>query len=398
MLVNRFPCIAAVALLQACEAPIHNDQATIADSAGVLLISPSDVRSPISWIVSDVPVLRLDATDQGIELYRVTGALRLAHNRYAVANSGSQQVLLFEADGSFLRSVGRRGDGPGEFQEIALLRRYRGDSLAIFDFRSSRITVLGPQGAIGRVVSLRPASPDVPLVSLVDVFADGRFVVQGVDFGFTDGPGVVRRPYTIYTYNPDGTVAATLGVFPGFQFFRGSSPRSFGAVPFGRNTLFRAHGNRLFVGTNDTYEYQVWESDGNLRSIVRLSRQNRTVDDATISEYLVSRRREIAAGPPATRADRLETLHELPFPDTYPAYAGMLIDRDGYVWLEQYRAPAETNNSHLVISSDGRLVGSLQLPAHFRPFDIGADYLLGKQTDEMELEHVVVYGLARRPS
>lgn len=35
------------------------------------------------------------------------------------------------------------------------------------------------------------------------------------------------------------------------------------------------------------------------------------------------------------------------------------------------------------------------MPADFEPLEIGEDYLLGVLTDELDVEHLVLYGLER---
>ena len=61
---------------------------------------------------------------------------------------------VFAADGRFVRDLGRRGEGPGEFMEVAHLSRLPGDSLLVIDSELQRASVLGPDMRFVRSVSI----------------------------------------------------------------------------------------------------------------------------------------------------------------------------------------------------------------------------------------------------
>ena len=50
-------------------------------------------------------------------------------------------------------TIGRVGDGPGEFRALGEIFQYRGDSIAVVDPRLRRILLLDGEGAIARAVS-----------------------------------------------------------------------------------------------------------------------------------------------------------------------------------------------------------------------------------------------------
>lgn len=54
------------------------------------------------------------------------------------------EVTVFSRDGSFSGTVGRRGDGPGEFQNPGAVR-FRADTLTVLDFQSG-ISLFAPDG------------------------------------------------------------------------------------------------------------------------------------------------------------------------------------------------------------------------------------------------------------
>ena len=62
-----------------------------------------------------------------------------------VADVQANEIRVFGADGAHLRTIGRSGDGPGEFNALYALA-WIGDTLAAFDPRNGRISFLSPEG------------------------------------------------------------------------------------------------------------------------------------------------------------------------------------------------------------------------------------------------------------
>ena len=59
-------------------------------------------------------------------------------------SSRVRQVWVFSPEGEFLRTFGREGEGPGEYENIALMEMLQGDTLEIYDQRLRRRTILAP--------------------------------------------------------------------------------------------------------------------------------------------------------------------------------------------------------------------------------------------------------------
>lgn len=68
----------------------------------------------------------------------------------AGATAQSDEIHVFDLAGNFVRTVGRRGQGPGEYGWIRALRIAPGDTLHVFDIRNARHTVLAPDFTVAR--------------------------------------------------------------------------------------------------------------------------------------------------------------------------------------------------------------------------------------------------------
>ena len=118
-------------------------------------------------------VATLGALDDTIDLRGSVSVVGRLGGPYYVASSASPTVYVFGGDGRLTRRIGRRGQGPGEFQVIRSLALTRGDSLVVFDVLR-RVTVFSPQHAFVRTFSIPLALEEAV------VFPNGTLVGNGV--------------------------------------------------------------------------------------------------------------------------------------------------------------------------------------------------------------------------
>ncbi len=84
--------------------------------------------------------------------------------------------------------------------------------------------------------------------------------------------------------------------------------------------------------------------------------------------------------------------------ERFPAYAGILLGHGGHIWVREYPRPAEADPGWLVFGAEGRFECRASLPFDGNPgeiYEIGADYVLGKMYDELDVEHVRRFALTR---
>ncbi|MGI9628055.1 MAG: 6-bladed beta-propeller, partial [Longimicrobiales bacterium] len=133
-----------LAACTATEAPTF----VVADSAGIQIVV-SDLEAAPTWTLGK-PTFQLGTVSGGpAEFHRIRDLRRLASGDLLVANAGSEELRVFSADGAHLRTIGKRGAGPGEFnglQSATLLA----DSIVTYDNRNDRISVFTADGTYAR--------------------------------------------------------------------------------------------------------------------------------------------------------------------------------------------------------------------------------------------------------
>ncbi len=108
------------------------------------------------------------------------------------------------------------------------------------------------------------------------------------------------------------------------------------------------------------------------------------------------RERALAAVTDDDRRRRTEQFYrDMPVPETFPAYGGIALTVEGYLWVREYDLPGNEANNWSVFDAEGTLRGTLGLPPRFQPLDIGSDYVLGVAHDADDVEYVRLYNLIK---
>lgn len=120
----------------------------------LLACHPEPAHTAIAALTLDsLPTLSIGITEgtQALELDRANSALRLANGRIVIANSGTGELRFFDSAGAVLGTVGRKGEGPGEYSGAMTLYSGPGDSLLVYDAGNRRFTVADQDGHVGRI-------------------------------------------------------------------------------------------------------------------------------------------------------------------------------------------------------------------------------------------------------
>lgn len=329
-------------------------------------------------------------------LTQVTGATRLADGSIVVASSGTHRLEVFAADGRHLRSIGREGDGPGEFRSIFFVGRLAGDSIAAWDPLLGRLSVFGPGGEYARSASPAPALGS-PFPRVQGLLPDGRFIVAAGGGGAVPSPGKASRDTLDWLLlDRAGATATRLGRFAGTEQIAHADGRGMlvRPLPFGLSTAAAVHGDALYVAGGERYEVSVFGMDGTLRMRIRGDRPRLRVTRQDIKAY----RRELVTlgGDAAAQRRQAELLDAAPYPDAMPALAGLEVDTEGNVWVQESRRPGtDAPQTWTVFAPNGSIRGTVQLPHGLRVTEIGPDWILALAVDADEGEHVQLFRLRK---
>lgn len=207
----------------------------------------SDRGSPpgeVKLAVEVVGEVRLEDSDSALigEIFREQYFDISSEGVIAVADDMTSRVLLFDSDGAYLRSVGREGDGPGEFPGIWALAWVGPDRLWVAD-KKQRIHVFDRHLALDTVLRV--------------VDAEGAWGIQPAGDRVVIAVG--RHPLYIYnalaTYTRSGERVAS---------FMPSDERAARVPYLGGEYLpiFRVVGDTVIGASNLTYPLYIYRTDG----------------------------------------------------------------------------------------------------------------------------------------
>jgi hypothetical protein len=152
-----------------------------------------------SMVVTRGPIF---GTDDGDGMIEASGAVlsRDSRGRFYVLGNYPQQIKVYDARGRFLRTIGRSGEGPGEYKGISKVIPITDDSLLVLDQVLARQTVLDPEYRLVRTSTL-PVGPEHESVRM----PDGSLVVSVPIFT----PDRIGLP--LHRIVQDGTIARSFG-------------------------------------------------------------------------------------------------------------------------------------------------------------------------------------------
>jgi hypothetical protein len=380
------------------------------DSAGIRVV---DNTRPAwtanrSWTISAQPVVDIGSGEDSLyQLATVMGAVRLSDGSIAVATMSTNNIRVYDARGRYVRAVGRRGQGPGEFRQVMGLTRRPGDTLAVNDSREE-IEFYSADGKFGR--GLRHLSHSRGLVlSGFHLFADGSFAR-------TSWPQAHNAPGSRWTDSLDviavtksDTSGRMISRHPAMEFTKTPALPFAQPVTFAPGGFIVADNDGYWVGYANRYEIRRHRLDGTLHLITRAPWTPTPVRDRDKERYKEFTINLGAEGggrvDPRLLEQRKKMMDDVSFAPNLPAYAQMLVDSDRNLWvsdaaLDWYlaqgfsRVPAGPV-AWRVFDRDGRWLGSVTMPPRFRPMDIGSEYVLGLWRDADDVEHVRLYRLTK---
>lgn len=399
-----------LSVLSACSAQADsNPEFAVADSAGVQIVSNAAVEEAPgiteeeeggNWTVDMEPSVVIGAQSGEPEelLYYVSGARRFRDGRIVVANAGTSELRFFDSQGRYLKSVGRQGEGPGEFREVSRIQVTHLDSLLVWDQSSRRISVFDEEGSFVRSF-MTPSFRDFPTTP-VGVFSDGTIAFRTLTV-YPEGDertGVTRDPVHYVRVDSRGSILNEIGSFPGNEVYRpsGESEYVIFSLPLLRTTREAVSGMDLIVGTAHTFEVQVYGSEGVSKRLVRWEGSIDPITQEDIEEVIAARLGR--ARDEAQRLDWAELLQTAQFPEVLPAYGNVVADVRGNIWVEEYQSPdlsrTEEGRVHWsVFSPEGKWYSDIELPTSLFVTEIGENFVLGIRRDELGVERVELYTL-----
>jgi hypothetical protein len=326
----------------------------------------------------------------GVEFAGILGAVRLPNGTTVVAEENGPRLLFFDTSGTLVRTVGRRGDGPGEFQVPQFLGRTE-DTVWVYDFSHSRVTRFDDAGELLGIVNL---TPPLPSALAIGDLRDGSLVLMGqwASNGSRNTQGLVRDSVAVVRYAA-GIRADTIAVIPGREYVRRADETGrmvMSTAVFGRRASAVTWNGQIVLGIQNDRSLRVIGMDGRDKLVLRWPGPDLRLSETQISDWVEN---QVAAARSDQRDGLRVVLESSPRPERRPAYGRLLASRSGELWVAEYAAPDVEPASWDVFSRDGVWLGRVPNPEQLRILDVGSDWLLVARLDSLGAEHLELRSL-----
>lgn len=344
------------------------------------------------------PRPRLDLGEGGaLELFSRIVTIRVqGSGNVVVANRNPPELRVFDSNGRHVRTIGRKGQGPGEFQDIDDVVGRRGDSLAVLDNSARRFTFFGPGGEIDHTVGYQAPFPTPPFNVTINPLDDGTLLIgYGLVTTLKPTPVPVGVPVVLGRYDVSGSRLDSIGMFFTREHFLQAAPPNRGGFAFwdrtfGRTGTIVSTGSSFFHGDATRMEVRKYSANGVLLETHRIDVPPKPLTGDAIARY----KQGVMSNVRAEREVAQRRVDEMPYPSHLPAYRRFVIDARGRIWLHEYLHPA-VDNQWIVMDPSTRIAKTVRLPDRFVPYHIGATDIAGVWRDTDDVEHVRVYRLTQ---
>ena len=360
------------------------------------------------WSLDPTPAIAVgDGVGEGHDLLFVRDAMVLPDGRLLVLSGGTSDLRLYSAAGRFLRSVGREGEGPGEFDVPIGFTLTTAGHVLVYDPGNLRVTefdgefeVVGTQRvafdhtamgpAFGRV---RPLESGVVPVARYDVpFYEGVSREEGIYendlvvtmLRGTDVVASLRRSRGAVYQARDGNVSITL------------------PLPMGEFVLFSWGGHRVVVGSSHANRFELFDETGAVVGTVQAEGTPRPATQADMAAYdskVRNQRRDrpTIRGIQMPSADRRveRFLDRAPRGDHVPMFDQVVIGDGGLVWVREYVLDQAEATWQVLDPETGGIVARLRAPAAWEVLRPGPEFLVVLERDDFDVELVRAYAVRR---
>ena len=311
-----------------------------------------------------------------------------------VVDSGAKNVKKFDAQGKFLKTIGREGQGPGEFGGL-YYATFAKDRLIVWDSGNRRLCAFTPDG---------------DFIKSTNISYEEGFVRKLR--GFPTGEIVVEKEKT-YRNEPDKPQTCTIDLYsPDLKFVRTIYKRELWrkkyvrTKEYGISTLYFPYSadvrwdvmpdGAIIIGFSADYELEIYDRSGKKISTITHTYEPVKVTEKYKKDYFDSiefyRMGERLKDPPEYVTKYTE------FPKNKPVYNNILIDSEGNIWVILNRENKDEDGKVFeMFDPTGKFIscvlieGDAAFPDNHNAYILHNGSLLSIETGEDDLYQITRY-------
>lgn len=382
------PWIAAAGAIAATACADEATVGTVAirsDSAGIEFVENSPETRSLAWEFE--PLLTLGGADDGPESFFSVPRAGVAFGpagQIVVLDAGNSHVQVFNGSGAFIRSVGRDGGGPGEFQFPASLSVDPAGTITVRDFGHRALIHFDSSGTY-RDQTPAPAAAFGPIRG-----DDGAYVFV------TRRSDPVSGGFNLHLHratDQDTIELAHVPIAEPKSIMYESCGVSMSLPPlFADPPSWDARAGRIVLSGAPEYLVRVFDEGREVRRIRRPNSPQAATPEQAVRE--LGDGEEWSIGGRACTVPPEEVVEQRGIAESIPAIAGVAVAPDGSVWVQREVIGEELGPVD-VFDGEGEYVSTLPPTTPWPLSFSGSDRILTLETDALGVQRVVVYAIQR---
>jgi len=344
-----------------------------------------------------------DENDDNYVFESISGAIVGDDGSITILDARARKLRKFDANGKFVMSTGRAGNGPGEYQSIRAFGHLK-DTVWISDGTLNRVTLLSSTGRVEKTLTLmydprhRALSPSAPSALMTD----------GMSLVFPDAIGEVAqqtanllRPLVRVNRKNEAVDTVTMLRF-GTPYMFPSRGSVFAFQPFNDGPIWKAQSDGSAVIIVDrtvaqrgvpTYSVRRVLAGGKVAFSRTYQYSPQPITGAVLDSIFDAGSRELSKPNPPTPSGTKMVRENLFVPSHWPPILNVVAGRDGTTWM-QVRRPTGNTNSWDVLDQRGERILSVDIPSTARILQADRKFVWCAEFDSSDVPVVVRYRLA----
>ena len=243
-----------------------------------------------------------------------------------IVDSKGNHIRVFDKNGDYLKTIGRTGQGPGEFNQISNIQITPENELMVHDRYMRRLTFFSLDGDYLRTVLLKGIQ-----AFRVKVNSIGNYLVRTIDFD----SATLRAAYELKVYSSD---LAFIRTIVKDEFRSTKAPLQ----PWMASRFLPS--DLIICGFRESYEFKILDSEG--KTVRKVLKDYVPIE---ISEVEKKKR-------------KLPQSSELP--KFFPAFQDFSVDDEGRVFVQTFEKYDEEEKFYFdVFNTEGKYIAKVPLNA-----------------------------------
>lgn len=353
-LVSIVLIISAFILLASCQNQKAEWKGTIEEVDGVKI-----VKNPKEPIYGEIYLdleedLKIgNEADENYQFYRVRDVALDSHLNIYILDAGNHRVQKFDKNGNYLQTIGRKGQGPGEFVGPSNVFINSQDNLYVSEGR--RIQIFNSSGNFMKSIPLENAISDFYVDSRGNIFANASWRNE-------EG-----RKRVIVKINSEGKIIKTIAEFSDIKLVKKKDSEKVVTIQarhsYTPNLLLSAVDKQVFTYAY-SLEYKIFiiDNDGKLLSKIQVEEDSHSISQSE-KKHIIGRL--MASASRSGQKFPLDVVEEAcNFPSIRPFFWEIIVDdlQRIFLWKVKSVLDKSEENEFDVINKEGYFLYRAKIP------------------------------------